>query len=259
MEKECQICGGLFYTENKNRKYCDDCAAHTQTRVNEIERAQRRACLITKEARLFNGKCDQCGKEFKTPKHLLFSQRDSTTGKQVIFCSRKCRKTWLHTHDVCDYCGKPLKEDYYTIPELIGSKFCSSRCSSYYLRSQKIRIEVLRECEFCGKKYVGDNERFCSDSCYKNSKKRGVNLEHNHNKTPKKEIKFFRRQEFCECCGKEMTKFYRLPIPCDFVFPRHTCSPECQATVEERKKKSSPDSEAQDKEREAIAHEVHTS
>lgn len=139
MEKECPICGGLFYTENKNRKYCDDCAAHTQARRNEIERAERRIYWRTKEPKLFFGKCDECGKDFKTAQYLLFSQWNPETRKKVVFCSRKA---WLHTHDVCDYCGKPLKEDYYTIPELEGAKFCAKVCAERYIRCQRITIKV---------------------------------------------------------------------------------------------------------------------
>lgn len=158
MEKECPICGGLFYTENKNRKYCDDCAAHTQARRNGIERAERRIYWRTKEPKLFFGKCDECGKDFKTAQYLLFSQWNPETRKKVVFCSRKCRKAWLHTHDVYDYCGKPLKEDYYAIPELEGSKFCAKVCAERYIRCQRITIKVPIE-KFKRKAAVVGGER----------------------------------------------------------------------------------------------------
>ena len=41
MQKECAICGIIFDTENKNRKYCDDCSAHTRSRREEYSRAMQ--------------------------------------------------------------------------------------------------------------------------------------------------------------------------------------------------------------------------
>ena len=245
MEKECAICGGLFFTENKNRKYCDDCAAHTQTRRNEVERAERRIRRLTYEPRLFEGKCEQCGIEFKTPRRLLFSQKDPETNKGIVFCGRKCRREWLHSHDVCDFCGKALEGNCYTIPGFSGLKFCANRnCAERYLASNKIRIETVRECEFCGKKYVSDNERFCSQSCYLKAKRQGTYQRIRLGK--KKGLRFFRRNEFCACCGKEMVQIYRLPVSYDDLYTRHTCSPECQAIEEERKMKSASDSRTPD-------------
>ena len=233
MEKECAICGGLFYTENKNRKYCDKCATHTQARRNEVERAERRIRWRTYEPKLFEGKCEQCGRKFKTPRRLLFSQKDPDTDKGVVFCGRKCRREWMHSHDVCDFCGRALEGNIYTIPGFMGLKFCTNRkCAERYLESNKIKIENIRECEFCGKQYVGGNEQFCSQSCYLEAKRQGAYQIFRPWKRKGPEV--FRRNEFCKCCGKEIVKLYRLPVSFDDLFASHTCSPECKAALEER-------------------------
>ena len=95
MEKECAICGIIFNTDNKNRKYCEDCAAHTRTRQNEYERAAQRAYWRSYYDDVVEHKCSQCGKIFKMPQYLVdkrFTEYDDN--KRLIFCSMKCISDW---------------------------------------------------------------------------------------------------------------------------------------------------------------------
>lgn len=101
MEKECEICGAFFTTNNKNRKYCDDCSRHSRSRRYEYENALRVSRRRLYEPVLHHGNCGQCGRKAVVPDYLLHKVSASIeeTGESAIFCSIKCRKAWLRDRE----------------------------------------------------------------------------------------------------------------------------------------------------------------
>lgn len=216
MLRECEICGGFHESDNPNRKYCDDCAAHTEARRREYENAvrdnKRRMC----EPDMYKGKCSQCGEEFITLAHRVIRKDDAE------FCSEKCRKQWVHDHAICQYCGKSLKDNPYYDPDRPSTMFCSDECKAAKKREDDIAKGHLHKCEWCGKEFVRKTGRFCSKECYLEALRHGWRPESDKAKGPKTVL----RRERCVVCGKPIVHEYKLPLPQSF--PPHVCSPECQ-------------------------------
>ena len=139
IKKECGICGILFYTENKNRKYCEDCSAHREARKREYERAYERVRARTYEPKLIHCNCSQCGREFKLPKRLIVFQTNYKTHERLPFCSKRCRRAWLHDNNLCDQCGRPLTGDLIGIQSLPWASFCSESCRRAFMRRERIK------------------------------------------------------------------------------------------------------------------------
>lgn len=142
IEKECGICGIRFYTENKNRKYCDDCSAHREARKREYERAYQRIKTRTYEPKMIHEKCSHCGRKFRLPKKYGVFQTDFRPGsfqERLPFCNKRCRMAWLHDNDLCDHCGRPLEGELINIQSHPLTRFCSESCKKIYMRRAHIK------------------------------------------------------------------------------------------------------------------------
>ena len=100
MQNECAICGILFDSARKNRKYCEDCAAHTRTRRNEYERATQRSHWRGYYEDILEHTCRQCGKTFKMPQYLVDREFTVYEGPVYpVFCSKRCLAEWCKKKD----------------------------------------------------------------------------------------------------------------------------------------------------------------
>ena len=243
MEKECEICGCFFDTDKKNRKYCDDCSAHTEARRREYEAAARRVYWRTYEPKTYQGTCPQCGKEFKALARRVVRQSNPEGGDDLAFCSKRCRKEWLHSRDLCDHCGAPLDGGGVRPEELPGWKFCSESCMNLHLKEERLRIGEIRTCEFCGRRFMNGNSRFCSESCYR--KFRSKKWKSNH--VSRLIRRFFIRRETCCVCGASGESIHPLPLEYGYKFPRYACSYSCKAVLDkwDRQKRERQDREKQ--------------
>ena len=233
MQKECEICGIIFNTENKNRKYCDDCSAHTRSRRNEYERALVRSYWRTYEPELHRGVCAQCKKEFKIPIDLLDRPevKERTQG-ELEFCSKRCLVDWRHERGLCTSCGALIDEQSgFLTDDLLGRKFCSNSCKSRYMRQEKLSITSLRKCVCCGKTFVSDTGMFCGKRCLKKWNDIGSTFAFCTSNVVGDVL--VRRQR-CDVCGKWTNSFHMLPQEYDYVFPPCACSRKCRKILEER-------------------------
>ena len=97
MQKEikCQICGAYFYSEAHNRKYCDDCSAHTRAREEQYTKAEQRSYWLSYYDDVHTYKCKQCGKRFRMPPYLVEREFTAYGGsKPFRFCSKRCLHEW---------------------------------------------------------------------------------------------------------------------------------------------------------------------
>jgi hypothetical protein len=233
MQKECAICGIIFNTENKNRKYCDDCSAHTRSRRDEYERALARSYWRTYEPELHSGVCAQCKKAFKIPTDLLDRPevKERTQG-ELEFCSKRCLVDWRHERGLCTNCGAPIDELSGFLPDdLLGRKFCSNRCKYRYMRQEKLSITSLRKCICCGKTFVSNTGLFCGKRCLKKWRDMGGTFSF---RTSNVVGDVLVRRQRCDVCGKWTNSIHMLPQEYDYVFPPCACSRKCRKILEER-------------------------
>ena len=97
MQKEikCKICGAYFYSEAHNRKYCDDCAAHTRTRKEQYAKAAQRSYWRSYYEDVHTYTCKQCGKNFRMPPYLVEREFVTYVGNnRLVFCSKRCLHEW---------------------------------------------------------------------------------------------------------------------------------------------------------------------
>ena len=233
MQKECAICGIIFNTENKNRKYCDDCSAHTRSRRDEYERALARSYWRTYEPKLHSGVCAQCKKAFKIPTDLLDRPevKERTQG-ELEFCSKRCLVDWRHERGLCTNCGAPIDELSGFLPDdLLGRKFCSNSCKYRYMRQEKLSITSLRKCICCGKIFVSNTGLFCGKRCLKKWRDMGGTFSF---RTSNVVGDVLVRRQRCDVCGKWTNSIHMLPQEYDYVFPPCACSRKCRKILEER-------------------------
>jgi len=236
MQKECAICGIIFDTENKNRKYCDDCSAHTRSRREEYSRAMARSYWRTYEPELHSGVCAQCKKVFKIPTDLLDKPevRENRIQGELEFCSKRCLVDWRHERGLCTSCGAPIDESSRSLPEdLLGRKFCSYSCKSRYMQQEKLWITSLRKCICCGKTFVSNTGQFCGNRCQKKWKDMGLGCTFTFRASNVVGDVLVRRQR-CDVCGKWTNSLHMLPQEYDYVFPPCACSRKCRKILEER-------------------------
>jgi len=236
MQKECAICGIIFDTENKNRKYCDDCSAHTRSRREEYSRAMARSYWRTYEPELHSGVCAQCKKVFKIPTDLLDKPevRENRIQGELEFCSKRCLVDWRHERGLCTSCGAPIDESSRSLPEdLLGRKFCSYSCKSRYMQQEKLWITSLRKCICCGKTFVSNTGQFCGNRCQKKWKDMGLECTFTFRASNVVGDVLVRRQR-CDVCGKWTNSLHKLSQEYDYVFPPCACSRKCRKILEER-------------------------
>ena len=219
MEKECEICGAFFETNNKNRKYCEDCATHTRARWNEYERARIRTYLRTYEPPIFSGTCAECEKDFRILERHRFIQKEPETGEMLDFCGKRCMRDWRRKHNVCDTCGKLLKENIMRVSMLPDRKFCSKDCQNSYLRREGIIIRIKRKCEYCGKVFENKNGYFCSSDCYRKARTAKLNYGQKDNVAEEYLVKHI----YCNKCGREIDVAIHFPLDDSYRIPAVLC------------------------------------
>lgn len=189
MQKECEMCGGFYETDNKNRKYCDDCLTHWKRNTTTLRYAEHRM-NSRREPKIHEWTCNYCGKTFKFPR-----KRD--------FCTDKCETQYKIEHNTCAQCGKPL----FPIIQSTTKAFCSDDCRNTYKYNQAVVKGLVKTCPACNKKFIASSlqQRFCSQPCATQGKSKPA-----------------ARMNWCHCpvCGKNfMSESFR---PCD-----KPCSEKC--------------------------------
>ena len=225
MQKECDICGGMFETDTKQRKYCDKCITNPAKARREVQKGLRRIFRATYEPKVNEYVCDQCGKQFKSTSELVVRYWEKLqNGHQTrrVFCCSTCKEQHQSERVTCRQCGKSLKR-LKLKPLAISTHFCNDRCK------QKWREENLGFffCEHCGKKVLvrksSEKRTFCSQECYRQAVANGWRS-HTESVT---------RDEICEACGKRYTAVYNSEREM-----QHTiftvCSDKCRKFVQER-------------------------
>lgn len=205
MEKECALCGKLFETQNKNRKYCDDCIAHKKLRQIEISCADKHMNVYNPVV-THEGICSECGKPFtKLQKFMYkFSLTANDYHPYVEFCSNKCINRYAKKHKPCEICGK-LLIDAYTDKNIDTETLncCSVACQKIYdkqLFEKRLANGYYRKCENCGKLYHGNGKFFCSRKCCAEAQKNGWT---NDSKPVIEEPKFIDVRCRCRICKKQ--------------------------------------------------------
>jgi len=134
-------------------------------------------------------KCENCGKDFKTPP----SQVRLRGGK---YCSRKCYDESRHHTSICVFCGKTynLGREHHASKE---RKYCSNLCR--ISDTKKISFE----CFYCKKIFFDSPSRkriFCGKDCqrrYRTIRPKPINKEKECDNCGIKFIIKYDRQRFC--------------------------------------------------------------
>lgn len=115
-------------------------------------------------------KCTFCNKKFFRPRERV-NEAKKFGWKQ--YCSRKCQDQ-ARIRKVEKICANPdcHKKVFRELSQFKKSKsgriFCSRSCaiSVHNSESPKRKKEVIiKICQYCGKKFVGEGEKFCSTNC----------------------------------------------------------------------------------------------
>ena len=250
MEKECEICGAKFQTSNRLRKYCKDCQEHTGRNKREGERGIRHIAELTHQPNLVEVDCEECGKHFTTiPK--LFIEFETKDEVKHIFCSSKCRDSFIRYHGTCCHCGKQFDGDFLFIAggQLYG-RYCSEKCYEAQ-RERYIKENWAKcKCEYCGKEFYKQKpQRFCDKACYDAAVKNGWRAA----RSPKAEpVDLVSVRTRCKVCGKQFIQKVRLN---SLELTRdYTCSKECFDVYckQNREKAKMKKEEKKKEEREAL-------
>ena len=246
MEKECEICGVFFETQNKNRKYCDVCRYHPDQKKKRMEKAyaesKRRMTGVIPPPE-FKGICSWCGEVFFHPQHARYNlgSYESHDGKEHVFCSKKCKYNYIKHYAVCKFCGKSLADSDSYDPSKPYTKFCSKDCK------EKYKIKIAKEngtfhiCENCGNPFIRGDGTFCSKKCYSDAIKNGWKPARTQTGKPEKTPVMITRIEQCFVCGKKRTRQYtQQQIEENRNGPFCLCSEKCKqaypAVLARRKK-----------------------
>lgn len=129
MEKVCELCGEVFFTSSKIKKYCsDDCRYEAQW-VDHPKHT-----------------CDYCGDTFRRAESKIVTEKK--------YCSRAClnevRKELLKRRKgiryqkaeiitfTCKHCGKVSEQKCYK--QTKRKEFCNVSCASKYRHLEKERL-----------------------------------------------------------------------------------------------------------------------
>ena len=238
-EKECEICGKFFQTDNKLRKLCDDCSAHYNSRRRDYDRCLRDSKRRLDEPEVIECTCCECGKKYKTiPKLLIKYTEDKTRWGETtrIFCSPSCkkayRKRYLKNTQVCKYCGEPLKDKPFYDPDTdyTDNQYCSQEHKDLYKRKVAEEMGMVRICQNCGKEFIRKDGYFCSQKCSREAQKNGwvspSRIE------PKKFVHYFT----CPVCGLQYERHSNMQQPPAEVYSERPCSEECKEKYRTKQK-----------------------
>ena len=226
MQKECKICGALFYSDNLRRIYCNDCSSHTTSRQREYKRAYRESYRRMYEPSVIECKCYECGKEFKTISKLLFSVWDGA--ERIPFCSKRCKDKYKQDHAVCACCGKTMSGNPRYNPDNTHDQYCSAECEEKARYENALKNGWVRTCKNCGKEFVRKDGLFCSQGCYKEAVKKGWRPE------KKEASSTVQVSRSCVVCGKEVFQTIAKEDLLHETFKRkhYTCSDRCRRVLE---------------------------
>lgn len=222
MERECEICGTRFTTRSRLRKYCDDCQQHTDRNRREVRRGVRHIAALTGGPRVHEATCAQCGKVFKTVAtcHISFDADDG----HHLFCSNKCRDTYIGLHGRCAHCGKLFTGDY--LPVLGGKNYgyyCSQRCYDELCERQRLAAQITCTCAHCGKRFRRTRpQTFCSTTCYKAAVAEGWRTKQAEKRRRELEVTIRGR---CVVCGKRVEARTKPQLADGYTF---LCSDACR-------------------------------
>lgn len=229
IEKECEICGAYFRTDNPMRKYCDRCAVHSTDKKRSARAAvmKSRRRMQEPEPETVEITCSVCGRKVRVVKDHMVTAGDFGSGR-VTFCGMACKNRWKEDHSFCACCGKPMKGTGRYNPHNNGRQYCSDECSEK-ARWEKAREEGrVQSCAFCGTEYIRSKNSkgpFCSRDCYSKAVQDGW-------KSPEREKKKMlpasvTRNEVCTVCGKRYQRKY-TDIKEATKSPYMFCSDECR-------------------------------
>ncbi|MCK8826395.1 HNH endonuclease [Natroniella acetigena] len=196
-EKECPVCGAVFYPKSKGVKYCSqqcgsEAAAKTMKEKGIYEKKAREQTYLGYTT------CNYCGKEFKI--------KDA---RHYKYCSIQCaNKNKDHKTTSCKYCGEDIKY-YFKKPD-----YCSRKCR---------RRDNPEECSYCGKEFVSWNGKlYCSEECKKQ--------EYNKRKRESYESVDYKVEQTCVNCGSKYKCMKSV------ASHRKYCD-ECQLEVKEERRR----------------------
>ena len=161
MMKECEICGHIFYSETRSRKYCDTCKTHPEQKIEymrqNVSRTKSRTADVEEKINLKSYRCDWCGKDFRIPERLKITQ------DKKIFCSDGHKWEWFRKNSVCLFCGKPLND---FDPHKPNAQFCDKKCKDSYQTEELRKQGFEKICPYCRKTFVAKDKKYCSRDCY---------------------------------------------------------------------------------------------
>ena len=96
MIKECPICGKEFDANVVIRKYCFECSKLSDRKKEyakeNLKKAQDKYDAFLWKPKIFEGKCDNCGKHIKKEYRYVWKRRPDLNGPLYYFCSKGCMK-----------------------------------------------------------------------------------------------------------------------------------------------------------------------
>ncbi len=231
MEKECALCGKLFETPTKIRKYCDDCLRHEKLNRADIAYAQKRTRSYMKP-KVLELKCAQCGKEFKTISKLVFRVSQvayNGDSKDHVFCSQKCVDQFHIEHAKCRVCGKDITDSPTFNPHAWSTWYCSDECKEIERWDTARKEGRVHTCLQCGKEFIRKDGGFCSRTCYKEAVDNGWNP-----RSGKEALRTIQRNVECPVCHRRWVKTYKGKFTDADLSRPVVCSQKCAGVFAKR-------------------------
>lgn len=178
MEIECEACGIKFITNNKLRRYCDECGenGHGLQKKISYDNASNRNRRRYNEPQIYEWECLKCKKKFKAPyKYVCHKEYGGIDEEDKIFCSKKCHSEYLREKQTCKECGESLFEHAMTgyDPFDESTHFCSNECSHKNYIDEMEKRGWIHTCEHCGKVFIRNGGYFCCRDCATIARKNG--------------------------------------------------------------------------------------
>lgn len=218
IEKECPICGTIFTTTSKTRKYCDSCKDHPEQKRRKLEESISTIKKITYAPDLTTYECEYCGKEHTVPNNLLYkvkiSSRTSWDNKDHFFCCVEHLEAAKHDHAVCDNCGKSLKGCEYVYNSGKAHNYCCKECESAHQLKLAQAEGRLFECQYCKKMFISKKNvaYFCSRECSTAAARAGWKSPVTLERQAAADRAKVQVEVTCAECGTKFTKTYKDKI-----------------------------------------------
>ncbi len=228
IEKECAICGQIFQTETKIRKYCDDCLKHKKLNLRIVLEAKERLNTYREAPEVYSYICKRCGKEFKNTWSNLLEWEG------YKFCTWTCMKDFKKNYNKesssCMWCGRSLADSDTYNGTLPSTWYCSKECREEYRKSVAREQGRLQVCKQCGKEFVkGNNKLFCSMECVKKAYADGW-------RPAKKPPEAVMKKSECPVCHKRWIAKLVMPQDELLLSTVSCCSDKCKEIYEVRER-----------------------